>query len=425
MPDPSMLPEAPRSYVPQAIETSLSLTPQAAAEIARIQGAIMVAQHPALRRNITQARINMLQNAARPSFAAKAFWKPFKRGDTLISDLNIRAAEMMAREFRNIKWGFDIVEQTPSQATVVCRAWDVECNSEAQRQIKVNLKQKLSAAKGGGFKILDDPRDIAEHIASQAQRVIRVLIISLMPVDLVDDVRDACNDTIAKGEAAQGPIIDRIRVMAEEFAKIGVSVQMLEKHLGHKMEDTVVSEIVSLKTVFKAIRDGEAEREEYFDVKILDAQAAAAAGQGESPAPPPASGMDKAKAAAKRGKGAKAGASEASDGQSGLGTAQPPAAEAGSSGTPAQPPEAPAASSDEVSQVVKNLRGDAGAYKEALSKIADPNGTSKWDSLSMKHFGMGDDGPNRPDSCDDASTLSQFITEASAILQPKAATPKK
>ena len=111
----------------------------------------------------------------------------------------------------------------------------------------------------------------------------------------------------------------------------------------------------------------------------------------------------------------KAGASEpAGDGPSGTGT-KPPAESGAQSWTPAQPPEAPA-----VPDVVKNLQGDANAYKAALSKIADEHGTARWDGLCGLHFGWADDGPKRPESCDDESTLRQFITDAI-----KAAAPKK
>ena len=63
--------------------------------------------------------------------------------------------------------------------------------------------------------------------------------------------------------------------MVLAFDELGVKVEHLEKRLGHNLDATIPQEIVTLKGIYKSIKDGMATREDFFEIastKILDAK---------------------------------------------------------------------------------------------------------------------------------------------------------
>lgn len=194
----------------------------------------------------------------------------FPRGGTTVSGPSIRLAEVLAQNWGNIDSGVIELEQKDGESVVMVYAWDLETNTKSTKIFTV----KHIRSKRSGNVALDDPRDIYEMTANQGARRLRACILSIMPGDIVDAAVKQCEDTLAKGASAQGPIEDRLRVMVIEFGKFGVSQEMIEKRLGHKVTTTTEAELVGLKKVFRSIRDNMSAVEDFFPKVATGAQEA-------------------------------------------------------------------------------------------------------------------------------------------------------
>jgi hypothetical protein len=61
------------------------------------------------------------------------------------------------------------------------------------------------------------------------------------------------------------PLKEQVKKMVVAFDGIGVKVEHLEKRLGHDMNATIATEIVTLRKIYESINTGMASREEFFD----------------------------------------------------------------------------------------------------------------------------------------------------------------
>ena len=58
---------------------------------------------------------------------------------------------------------------------------------------------------------------------------------------------------------------EQIKRLVIAFDEIGVKVEHLEARLGHNLDATVPQEIVTLRGIFKSIKDGMSKRVDFFD----------------------------------------------------------------------------------------------------------------------------------------------------------------
>lgn len=112
-----------------------------------------------------------------------------------------------------------------------------------------------------GPKKCRDQTEIDNLIANKASKQLRGRLLAISPKWLVESAVDECRKTLAGNN--DEPLSVRIRKMTQAFTKFGVTVPMLEKYLGHGLDDTLLEELIDLTGVFNAIRDGAAARD-YF-----------------------------------------------------------------------------------------------------------------------------------------------------------------
>jgi hypothetical protein len=129
-------------------------------------------------------------------------------------------------------------------------AWDMEKNNYNKRQITVMHVRDTR----DGPKPLRDQADIDMKINNVASKQARGLILAMMPKWLVEDAVQECRKTLA-GKNDE-PIEARVRKMAQAFAKFGVTAERLEKHLGHKLDQVTLDELVDLTGIHNSLRDG-------------------------------------------------------------------------------------------------------------------------------------------------------------------------
>lgn len=197
-------------------------------------------------RSMAAAYVEFMDTCKSPDFAAIAFYSVPNRG----SGPSIRFAEEVARCYGNFEYGHLELSRGKDKSEIEVYAWDKEKNNRSKRQITV---EHIVDTKNGP-KRLTDQADIDNRIANVASKQMRGRIMALMPKNMVAAGIAECKRTLAGNN--EKPLRDRILAMSSAFNKIGVTQPMMEKHLGHKVDDINMDEFADLTGVYNAIRDG-------------------------------------------------------------------------------------------------------------------------------------------------------------------------
>ena len=225
-----------------------------------VQAAMVIAKK--FPRDEVQSFNRIMRACQRKTLAEQAMYE-YPRGNTKVTGPSIRLAEAMAQNWGNLDYGIIELEQKNGESQVMAYAWDLETNT---RQTKIFSVPHIRSTKKGNV-TLTDPRDIYEAVANQAARRVRACILGIIPSDVVDAAVDRCNETL-RG-AYKEPLVDRVRTMAEVFEKeFSVNISMIEKYLGCKRDSFSENDFVRLKKVYRALRDGMAKREDYFEIGL-------------------------------------------------------------------------------------------------------------------------------------------------------------
>lgn len=223
-----------------------------------VQSALVLAKR--FPRDTVRAHAKIMQACKRYTLAQRATYA-YPRGGETVSGPTIRLAEILAQNYGNMKFGISEVERLKDSTIAEAFAWDLENNVWETRRFEVKHEIKL---KKGGTKYLTDPRDVYELVANYGARRMRACILAIVPMDFVEDAVAACRATLAGGQGS-APLIERVRRMVSAFSALGVSQEMIEERLGHKIDLTTGDEVVGLVEIHNAIaREGHA-RGDYFE----------------------------------------------------------------------------------------------------------------------------------------------------------------
>lgn len=225
------------------------------------QAAMVIAKR--FPRNEEQAIQRIQQSCKRRSLAEVACYA-YPRGSTTVTGPSIRLAECLAQNWGNMEFGIMELEQKNGESTVMAFCWDLETNTRETKIFQVKHERRVGKGKDFHIDKLEDPRDIYELVANQGARRLRSCILGVIPGDVVDIAVDQCEKTLASGHTE--PLIDRARKMAAVFADYGVTVAMLEKRLGHKLDACIEQELANLRKIYTSLKDGAGKREDFFEV---------------------------------------------------------------------------------------------------------------------------------------------------------------
>lgn len=224
-----------------------------------VQAAMVVAKK--FPRNEYESFNRIMKACQRKGLAEKSMYE-YPRGDTRVTGPSIRLAEAMAQSWGNIDFGIIELEQRNGESQVMAYAWDLETNT---RQTKVFSVPHIRATKKGGNIPLKDPRDIYEMVANYGARRLRACILGVIPGDVVEAAVSQCEKTLI-GDNKE-PLEDTIRAVVKTFeTEYGVTVPMLEKFIGCKIESFTMQNLIRLKKVYVSLKDGMAKREDYFEM---------------------------------------------------------------------------------------------------------------------------------------------------------------
>jgi len=229
---------------------------------AEVQAAMAVAKRFPRDQNI--AFTNILQACKRKSLADKAMYS-YPRGGQTVMGPSIRLAEVLAQNWGNMDFGLLELDRSEGESSVMAYAWDLETNVKRTTVFQVAHKRDTRQ----GSRKLTDERDIYELVANMGARRLRACILNVIPGDIVEEAINECNRTMS-GRSNE-PIKDRLRKMLNAFSSIAVDAAMIERYLDHPLDNINEDELNNLRAIFTTIKDGQAKREDYFEMNKLPA----------------------------------------------------------------------------------------------------------------------------------------------------------
>lgn len=240
---------------PQNATTAMIVSRQAQ----EVQAAMVIAKK--FPRNEFESFNRIMVACQRKGLAEKSMYE-YPRGGERVTGPSIRLAEAMAQAWGNIDFGIIELEQRKGESQVMAYAWDLETNT---RQTKVFSVPHIRTTKKWGNVPLKDPRDIYEMVANQGARRLRTCILGVIPGDVIDAAISQCERTLA-GDGRE-PLADTVRAVANTLeTEYGVTVPMLERFIGCKIESFTMQNLIRLKKVYVSLKDGMAKREDYFEM---------------------------------------------------------------------------------------------------------------------------------------------------------------
>ena len=112
---------------------------------------------------------------------------------------------------------------------------------------------------------LTGQRDIYENNANMATRRLRSRILAILPAWFVEDAIAECKKTLAGQNDT--PLIDRVKKMVVQFAKLGVTQEMIEKRLKRKVDTMTSDDFVEYVGIYNAVKGGESKIADWFDAQ--------------------------------------------------------------------------------------------------------------------------------------------------------------
>ena len=226
-------------------------------EMAQVQGQVLMAKR--FPRDQIAASDRIRQMCQRTRLAENAIYS-YPRGGAQIEGPSIRLAEAVSQCWGNIESGVIELSNDGKQSVMQSFAWDLETNNRCTKTFTVKHERGTRQ----GPVALSDQRDVYEHTANMGARRLRACLLAVIPSDVVEEAMEICNKTMA-GES-DVPLTDRIKGMIAAFNKdTGVTQKQIEGRLLKKADAITEHELVSLRKVFKSLKDGMSTVDQWFD----------------------------------------------------------------------------------------------------------------------------------------------------------------
>lgn len=198
------------------------------------------------------ALANVLRECRRPQLAAAAMYE-FPRGDSVVRGPSIRLVEVLARHWGNIDSGVQEIEAGADQTTIKCYAWDLETNVSDEKTFTV---PHVRSTKRGTYRLTDE-RDVYEAVANKGARRKRACLLAVMPGWYVDEAMAACDATLKASVTEGGKTLeDVIRDVVAAFGGFGITPEQIAEKIGRPVDLLNQNDIVKLRRLFLAIKDG-------------------------------------------------------------------------------------------------------------------------------------------------------------------------
>lgn len=228
---------------------------------------IMAMRNP---RNWDQVRTDLIKECKRPTFAnnkSAYYIKPIGQG---VEGLGIRFVEVALRCMKNVLVETTMIFEDETKEVHRVSVTDLEANITYPLDVRVSKTVERSKPNSDGsylsvrknsygkdvFTILGTDDDLLNKRGALISKAIRTIGLRIIPGDLCDEAEDIIK-AIRMDEAARDPDAER-RKIVDAFAAIGVTATDLNGYLGHDLGKCSPAQIVTLRGIYGAIKDGEA-----------------------------------------------------------------------------------------------------------------------------------------------------------------------
>ncbi len=228
---------------------------------------IMAMRNP---RNWDAVRQDLIKECRRPSFAhnkSAYYIKPIGQG---VEGLGIRFVEVALRCMKNVLVETTMIFEDDMKEVHRVSVTDLEANITYPLDVRVSKTVERSKPSSDGsfisvrknnygkdvFTVPGTDDDILNKRGALISKAIRTIGLRIIPGDLCDEAEDIIK-SIRLDEAAKDPDAER-RKIVDAFAGIGVTVTDLNGYFGHDLSKCSPAQIVTLRGIYGAIKDGEA-----------------------------------------------------------------------------------------------------------------------------------------------------------------------
>jgi len=237
---------------------------------------IMAMRNP---RNMDQVRLDLLKECKRPAFAnnkSAYYKKPIGQG---VEGLGIRFVELALRCMKNVLIETTMIFEDDQKEIHRVSVTDLESNVTYPLDVKVTKTVERSKPNDDGtfvsqrknsygnvtYTVQAQDDELLNKRGAMISKAVRTLGLRIIPGDLCDEAEEIIK-RIRLDNAAQDPCAERKRVV-DAFAEIGVKATDLTAYLGHSLEQCSPAQLVDLRGIYGAIKDGEATWKTVMDNK--------------------------------------------------------------------------------------------------------------------------------------------------------------
>lgn len=252
-----------------------------------VEGAFIIAQR--FKRNEDEAYQSIMRACKRTTFAERAEYK-YPRGkklneetgkweDNIISGPSVYLSREMIRVWGNVQVGTEIVRDTDDERHIRSYALDLQTNvrrfAETTFRKLIQRKKKEKDSKTGKLKdiyppvtewVRPDERDLRELHNKHAAIAERNCSLQLLPDDFIYDARMSSRGTLMS-EATNDPDAAKKKLILA-FGELNIPIGEVEEVIAHSIAACSPAEIVELRQIWSAIRDGNTTWAEVRDSKI-------------------------------------------------------------------------------------------------------------------------------------------------------------
>jgi len=254
-------------------------------------------------RNEDQARDRVLRACARPTFAEAATWE-LPRGkkknpetgqfeEQTITGPSVHLARELARSWEHVAHGSRVLEDDGQAIHGESYATDLQRNIHIKKQWRVGklIQRKVwrngkplqdEAGKDVTTWVVPDESQLLEMVQRTAAKMVRGCIFELIPDDLKEDALVAADETLTKlatgtidqlgrptqkGAEKDGKVLPALLDrLVGEFRRLtpSVTIEMLERKLGHSIDTASVDEYKTLARIGATIKQGGCSVDEAF-----------------------------------------------------------------------------------------------------------------------------------------------------------------
>lgn len=228
---------------------------------------IMAMRNP---RNWDAVRQDLIKECRRPSFAnnqSAYYVKPIGKG---VEGLGIRFVEVALRCMKNVLVETTMIFEDDTKEVHRVSVTDLEANITYPLDVRVSKTVERSKPNSDGsylsvrknsynkdvYTIIGTDDDLLNKRGALISKAIRTIGLRIIPGDLCDEAEEIIK-RIRLDEAAKDPDAERKKIV-DAFDGIGVSATDLIGYLGHEIAKCSPAQLVTLRGIYGAIKDGEA-----------------------------------------------------------------------------------------------------------------------------------------------------------------------